>query len=260
VLSLAPAGLITDIDGAISPIAPTPEDAHVSSVCRDALETLCSRMALVAAVSGRDALKAREMVGLEGMVYVGNHGLERWQDGGILIHEEARQYVPVVREVVEALGRGLDALGLIVEDKGVTASVHYRLSPTPAQARAAIFAFLDSAPAARGLLITEGKLVVEVRPPVRVDKGTSLRELVAEYGLRGVICLGDDSTDVDAFKALHALASEGVCAGLSLGVLGRNTPAALEQEADLLLSGVAEVEELLERIVEAYPIRRPPAS
>ena len=87
----------------------------------------------MAAVSGRDALKAREMVGLDGMVYVGNHGLERWQDGGILIHEEARQYVPVVREVVEALGRGLDAPGLIVEDKGVTASVHYRLSPTPAQ-------------------------------------------------------------------------------------------------------------------------------
>ena len=130
-LSLAPAGLITDIDGAISPIAPTPEEAQVSSVCRDALETLCSRMALVAAVSGRDALKAREMVGLDGMVYVGNHGLERWQDGGILIHEEARQYVPVVREVVEALGRGLDAPGLIVEDKGVTASVHYRLSPNP---------------------------------------------------------------------------------------------------------------------------------
>ena len=83
----------------------------MSSVCRDALEALCSRMALVAAVSGRDALKAREMVGLDGMVYVGNHGLERWQDGGILIHEEARQYVPVVREVVEALGRGLDAPG-----------------------------------------------------------------------------------------------------------------------------------------------------
>ena len=248
VLSLAPAGLITDIDGAISPIAPTPEDAHVSSVCRNALETLCSRVALVAAVSGRDALKAREMVGLDGMVYVGNHGLERWQDGGILIHEEARQYVPVVREVVEALGRGLDALGLIVEDKGVTASVHYRLSPTPAQARAAILAFLDSAPAARGLLITEGKLVVEVRPPVAVNKGTSLERLVAETGLNGVIYIGDDVTDVDAFRAIHSLSSWGRCRGLALGVVGADTPPEVEEEADFLLRGVPEVEELLRSI------------
>jgi trehalose 6-phosphate phosphatase len=216
VLSLAPAGLITDIDGTISPIAPTPEEAQVSSACRDALETLCSRMALVAAVSGRDALKARGMVGLEGMVYVGNHGLERWQDGGILIHEEARQYVPVVREVVEALGRGLDAPGLIVEDKGVTASVHYRLSSNPEETRAAILAFLDSAPAARGLLITEGKLVVEVRPPVAVNKGTSLERLVAETGLNGVIYIGDDVTDVDAFRAVHSLSSRGRCRGLAL--------------------------------------------
>ena len=220
----------------------------MSSACRDALETLCSRMALVAAVSGRGALKARGMVGLEGMVYVGNHGLERWQDGGILIHEEARQYVPVVREVVEALGRGLDAPGLIVEDKGVTASVHYRLSSNPEETRAAILAFLDSAPAARGLLITEGKLVVEVRPPVAVNKGTSLERLVAETGLSGVIYIGDDVTDVDAFKAIHSISSRGRCRGLALGVVGVDTPPEVEQEADFLLRGVPEVEELLRSI------------
>ena len=232
----------------------------VSPRCRRSLESLASSIDLVAVLTGRSALKAGDMVGISGIVYKGNHGLETWRGGELEIREEARERVPGIHATAERLRLELDVSGLIVEDKGVSASAHYRLSPDPERAREAILNALACMEEAQGMLITEGKLVVEVRPPVRVDKGTSLRELVAEYGLRGVICLGDDSTDVDAFRALHALASEGVCAGLSLGVLGRNTPAALEQEADLLLSGVAEVEELLERIVEAYPIRRPPAS
>ncbi len=249
-LSVEPAGLITDIDGTISPTAPTPEEAALSPVCRAALEALCSRLALVAAVSGRDALKAREMVGLDGMVYVGNHGLERWQDGGIRIADEARQYVPVVREVVEALRRGLDAPGLIVEDKGVTASVHYRLSPNPDEARETILSFLVGVPSASDLRITEGKMVVEIRPPVEINKGTSLERLVEEAGLRGVIYIGDDATDVDAFRSVHALSSAGRCRGLALGVVGAETPAEVEQEADFTLQGVPEVEELLRSLAE----------
>jgi trehalose-6-phosphatase len=73
-----------------------------------------------------------------------------------------------------------------------------------------------------------------------------------ENGLRGVICLGDDMTDVDAFRALHALSSEGRCVGLALGVLGQDSPPEVEQEADLLLRGVPEVEELLQRIARAH--------
>ena len=248
VLALTPAGLITDIDGTISPIAPTPEEAAVSPACRDALQALSARLALVAAVSGRDAARAREMVGLDGVVYVGNHGLERWQDGETSIAEEARRYAPAIRGAVEALGRGLDSPGLIVEDKGVTASVHYRLSPDTTAARDAVLAFLAAAPEASGLRITEGKLVVELRPPVAIDKGTSLERLVSERGLRGVVFIGDDVTDVDAFRELHALASQGVCRGLALGVVGAETPPEIAQESDMVLRGVPEVEELLQRV------------
>ena len=250
VLALTPAGLVTDIDGTISPTAPTPEEASVSPDCRAALEALCSWLALVAAVSGRDATKAREMVGLDGMVYVGNHGLEKWQDGEVHVAEEARQYIPMVREMVEALRQGLDATGIIVEDKGVTASVHYRLSPDQAAARDTIMAFLESAPEAKGLRITEGKLVVEVRPPVDINKGTSLERLVTESGLRGVVYIGDDVTDVDAFRALHGLVARGVCRGLALGVVGAESPPEIAQESDLVLSGVREVEELLRKLAE----------
>ena len=248
VLALSPAGLITDIDGTISPTAPTPEEASVSHVCRAALDALCSRLALVAAVSGRDAAKAREMIGLDGIVYVGNHGLERWQDGGIRTAEEAVQYAPVLREVVEVLRRGLDVPGLIVEDKGATASVHYRLSPNPSDARNVVLRFLAGATEVGSLRITEGKQVVEVRPPVDINKGTSLERLAAEAGLKGVIYIGDDVTDVDAFRALRGLVSRGACRGLALGVLGSETPPEVAQESDMVLSGVPEVEELLQRV------------
>ena len=210
-------------------------------------------MALVAILTGRDSLKARDMLGIDGAVYVGNHGLEWWQDGKLEIREEAKEYAPAIRGLLERLRREPDVSGLVMEDKGVSASIHYRLSPEPHRARSAILDVLGRIPEAQGLSITEGKMVVEIRPHVRVDKGTSLRQLVMEYGLKSVLYLGDDVTDVDAFKALHALTSEGLCVGLALGVLGQNTPVDIEQEADLLLDDVAEAEELLRRIANTYP-------
>ena len=253
ILDSPPAGLITDIDGTIAQITPTPDETQVSPRCRSALATLASGIALVATISGRNALKAREMLAIDNVVYVGNHGLDRWRDGDLEITEEAKEYPAVIQRLVERLRQDLVMPELIIEAKGVSASVHYRLSREPLQARGAILDMLGHISEAQGLLITEGKLVVEIRPPVGVDKGTSLRQLVIEYGLKSVLCLGDDVTDVDAFKALHALTSEGLCVGLALGVLGQNTPPDIEQEADLLLDGVAETEELLQRIANTYP-------
>ena len=247
-LSQSPAGLITDIDGTIAPITPTPEETVVSTVCRAALANLVGKIDLVAVLTGRSVVKARDMVGIEGVVFVGNHGLERWKDGDVEVVAEAREYQPLIRGVAERLRREVDMPGLVIEDKGVSASVHYRLSNAPSRAKEAIFYALDRLDEARGLLISEGKLVVEIRPPVRVDKGTSLRKLVEEHGLKGVVCMGDDVTDVDAFKAVHVLSARGTRKGLALGVVGSDTPQQIIEEADFLLRGVGEVEELLQRI------------
>ena len=221
--------------------------------CRSALAVLASGMALVATISGRNASKCRDMLDIENVVYVGNHGLDRWRNGNLEITQEATPYPAVIQRLVERLRHHLDGLPLIIETKGISASVHYRLSPEPLRTREAILRVIGDMPEARGLLVTEGKLVVELRPPVGVNKGTSLRKLVKEYGLKGVVCLGDDVTDVDTFRTLHALSSRGRFRGLALGVLGQNTPPGIEQEADLLVRDVAEVGELLQRMAESYP-------
>lgn len=252
-LDQSPAGLITDIDGTIAAITPTPDETLVSSLCRSSLTTLASSMALVAVLTGRDSFRARDMLGIDGAVYVGNHGLDMWRNGKLGIREDAMEYAPAIQVLVNKLRHDLDIPGLLIEDKGVSIGIHYRLSREPGRAREAILDMLDHVHEAQGFLVTEGKLVVEVRPPVGVDKGTSLRQLATEYGLKGVLYLGDDVTDVDAFRALHALTSEGLCAGLAIGVLGQNTPSDIEQEADLLLEGVTEAEELLQRIARMYP-------
>jgi trehalose 6-phosphate phosphatase len=251
-LDKSPAGLITDIDGTIALITSTPDETSISSLCRDSLKALTSNMALVAVLTGRGSLKARDMLDIDGVVYVGNHGLERWLDCKLEVKEEAQEYAQAIHDLLDRLRREMDVPGLVMEDKGVSASIHYRLSPEPSMAREAIMDTLGHIPEANGLLITDGKLVVEARPPLGITKGTALRQLVMEYGLKGVLCLGDDVTDVDAFKALHDLTAEGFCDGLAVGILGQNTPPDIEKEADLFLESVTETEELLHMIAETY--------
>ncbi|MBA3413986.1 MAG: hypothetical protein H0U10_02020, partial [Chloroflexia bacterium] len=77
VLRRAPAGLLSDIDGTLSDIAPTPADAFVAEGIKESLRRLAARLALVAVVSGRAAEAGRTMVGVDELLYVGNHGMER---------------------------------------------------------------------------------------------------------------------------------------------------------------------------------------
>ncbi len=77
-LKRSPFGLITDIDGTISEMAPMPPEAKVYPLCRRYLKVLCNHLALVVAISGRPVAQVMDMIGINGMVYIGNHGLERW--------------------------------------------------------------------------------------------------------------------------------------------------------------------------------------
>lgn len=246
-----PAGLLTDLDGTISRIAAWPGAATVSPVCRACLAELCRRLRLVAVVSGRPAAAARDLVGVPGAVYVGNHGFELWQRGRATVLPAARPFVPLVEAALRELEYGLGILpGVSYENKGVTASVHYRLAADPEAARQAILGSLRRSPAAGQLRCTEGRMVVELRPPLAVDKDTAVSELLRERELRAAVYLGDDTTDVDAFRALHLWARETGGRALAVAVLSSEAPPAVVEEADLTLPGVGAVERLLSGLVE----------
>lgn len=248
VLSRDRVGLITDIDGTLSSIAPTPEAAQVLPAGRDALAALVDRI-FVAAISGRAAEDARRMVGVEGMTYVGNHGMERWTPAGLKLTPEVEDYVDAISDLLRYAEAALDLAGIIVEDKGSTGSIHYRQCDDPETARQAILDAVRTPADCAGLGITQGRRVIEVRPPLAYDKGTAVQSLIDDHRLTGVLYPGDDTTDVDAFRAIQAWRAETDGAGLALGAIGPETPDAVAKTADLHLAGVEDVAAFLRWLV-----------
>lgn len=246
-LALSPFGLITDVDGTISEIAPSPEEARVSPVCREQLASLTKQLELVAAISGRRALEVREIIGIEGMVYIGNHGLERWQNGAVEFIEGVQEYPARVIAALEEL-RGLLAIdGLALENKGVTLAIHYRHCPHRDHARRAILEKIATSSIASEFRTMEGRMVVELRPPLGVHKGTAVNALRESYRLRGGIYLGDDASDLDAFRVMH---QKGFYA---VGVIADETPDEVTREADFTLNGVGDVARFLKWLTGAVP-------
>ena len=222
------AALFLDVDGVLAPIVPRPEDARVPEETRAELRRLNGRYALVACISGRAGADAATIVGLPELVYVGNHGLE--------LLPAAEQW----RERLRTFLTGVEWPRL--EDKGLTAAFHYRDAADEAAARADLEAVAERAHEA-GLVARFGRKVLEIVPPVRADKGTAIRSLLAERGLRRALVAGDDTTDLDAFRAL-----DGLEVGVRVAVASDEGPPELRQAAVVVVHGTAELLSLLRRL------------
>lgn len=204
----SPLAVMLDIDGTLAPIAPRPDDADVPEGMRAVLRRLVALPTVsVALVTGRSVEDAQRMA-VEGVWIIGNHGLElRTPDGELSASKEAATY----HSAIQSAARDLAPLerqtpGAILENKRWGLSLHYRLV-TPN----AVPALIDRAREvanALGLRVFEGKKLVELRPPVRIDKGTAALAFAERVGaLRkgaSVFYAGDDQTDEDAFRALRA--------------------------------------------------------
>ena len=246
VVEQSPLGLFTDVDGTLSEIVPAYDEASVSPSIAGRLERLCGLLPAVVAVSGRPALQARDMVGVERMVYYGAHGLERWEKGEVCtLVEGADEVRRLTGEVARGLAGELAGLpGVGFEDKGHTLAVHFRQAQDSEEAGERILSAAQRWAAPRGLAVRRGRMVVEVRPP-GVTKGSAVREVVRRFGLRAGIVVGDDETDADAFDMLHGLAAQGGFTGLAVLVRSPETPRRLLESADATVDGVGGVEGLL---------------
>ncbi|MFQ5860674.1 MAG: trehalose-phosphatase [Dehalococcoidia bacterium] len=234
-------GLLTDLDGTIAELVSTPQAAQVNPVCHQALKALAKRLALVAVVTGRSVEIARRMVNLTELLYIGNHGLERWEDDRLYTAPGVQRYLPRIQELAQVLRGRLPSQQVLVEEKGTSLAVHYRLAPHPEEARKRVLQALQEARALEWARLLEGKLVVNVLPPGEYTKGSAAAELVGERGLQGVVFLGDDVTDLSAFQALHQLAGASNLQAACIAILRPDSPAELVKEADYTLGSVEEV-------------------
>jgi trehalose 6-phosphate phosphatase len=246
-LASRPFGLLCDVDGTISPIAPTPEAARVTPRNR-ALLAAIARAALVAAISGRNAADVRRLVGVPGVVSVGVHGLVWLVDGKEEVEPSAEPY----RVLTDEAARDLEPLrrlpGLQMEIKTAGLTFHYRGAPDRDAARSEILRAVAASAAASRFRVQEGILLVELRPPVQITKGVALRRLAERYRLRGLIYLGDDITDIDAFREARRLRDAGLVQALGGAVAHPEAPLAASEAADFTVAGVEQVESLLAEI------------
>jgi len=228
-----------------------PEDATLSSDIRGALASLCRRLPLVAVISGRAARDALAIVGLHQLTYVGNHGMEQIEGGEHQVAEGFRPYLPEVRVAVRELRESLTTPGVWLEDKLLSISLHYRHAPDRNEAHLQIRRALASLPNRHRFRIIEGKRVVNLLPALGASKGRAVSDLVSEYQLSAALFIGDDITDVDAFRSIQALRRGRSFRGVNVAVLGQEANPKVEREADFTLCDVAEVSRFLTRLADS---------
>jgi trehalose 6-phosphate phosphatase len=221
------AAILLDVDGTLAPIVTAPKRASVPAETKAELERLAARYALVACISGRVGRDVERLVGVDGLAYVGLHGLE--------LDPEAERY----REPIHAFAETVD---WPVEDKGLAVSFHYRGVDDEDAARAQLEQVAERARNA-GLRARFGRMVLEILPPLDADKGTAVKHLLERAGLKRALYAGDDRTDLDAFRALERLEL-----GVRIAVASDEGPGELRETADLVVDSPAELLGLLGRL------------
>jgi len=244
-LETRPSGILSDIDGTLSRIADSPDAAVVDPGIREALRALSARVDVIGVATGRAARDARRMLDLDDVVYLGNHGMERLEGEQLVVATEAAASVPAIDSVLETTKARIAEPGIVFENKGVTGSIHYRNTANPTAMRERILEVVSPLANTSGLRVSEGRMVIELRPEVRLNKGTALRQIVEEYALLTIIFLGDDVTDIDAMRMLAERRAAGTVTGLSIGVIDTESPPELTEFADVLVDGVDGVRHLL---------------
>jgi trehalose 6-phosphate phosphatase len=276
--------VLLDIDGTLAPIVRHADDAHVPEATRSLLIEVAKRYRLVGCISGRRAATARQIVAIGSIAYVGNHGGELLRPGAT--HPELDPELAAWSERVRAFAARVytsahQRLRVRAEDKQAIAAFHWRGAPDEAAAASAVREIAGLAEA-EGLAVHWGRKVLEVRPPVALDKGIGITALLDDAGavdgrspfhatggqgggdggadggvavdgrssLRAALYAGDDATDLDAFRGLRSLVQAGrlECA-VCVAVSSDEAPPDLLAEADLAIEGPDGVRALLEALL-----------
>lgn len=248
-LGATPLLLLLDVDGTLSPIAPRPDYAKIPENTQEILRDLARASGVhVAFISGRSVSDVRAMIGVEHAWVIGNHGIEvAAADAPPTIRTTVAPYEAAIREAVrrcEAITG--DKPGVIVENKRWTVSVHYRLAHPGIVP--ALEADVSAVASQLGLRLTHGKEVLELRPPVDIDKGVAAVDLARRlHAVEGgsVLCAGDDRTDEDMFRSLRELYPRSVTVRVGVEP-GRPAP---DTDAEFCVQDTTEMRALLEWVL-----------
>jgi trehalose-phosphatase len=245
--------ILTDVDGTIAPIVTEPADAAVPPRTREILRALADRYGLVGCLTGRRALDARRIVGLDQLAYSGNHGFELLLPGETEVRPDPSLdgHEADAPRFVEALDRSeLQRVGIRTEDKGAIVALHWRGAPNEGAAESLAHEIASEAEW-QGLVPHRGRKVLEIRPNVAVNKGIAVAALIPVRPIDAALYGGDDRTDIDAFAALRTLEEDGALkAAACIAVASDESPPEVSQAADLTVDGPEAFVRVLEALAE----------
>lgn len=238
--------VLTDFDGTLAPIVPDPMDAKPLPGAASVLGRLATRFKIVGVVSGRPAafLAHHLAASGRGVRLVGVYGFEWIENGEVRRAAEVERWIGPAGSVLAA-ARASAPQGLGIEDKGASVTLHWRGAP---EIGPWAWAFAEEWSAKTGMVLQPGRMAVEFRPPVDIDKGRVVERLAD--GCTAVCFAGDDAGDLAAFEALDRLASRGV-ATVRIAVSDEESPPELAASADLVVSGPSRALDLLRTLAEA---------
>jgi trehalose 6-phosphate phosphatase len=250
----ARSALFFDVDGTLAPIVDRAQDAQVPKDTSLLLARLSRRYGRVACISGRGAADVRRLVGVGGLEYAGLHGAELLEPDSrepTVLPEFARFMPEVQRFARDRDTPDLRALRVRIEDKGPIMTFHWRGAPDEEAAHARVKQIAEEA-VDEGLWTHWGRKVLEIRPPVPVGKDRAVRELLSRASVRVALYAGDDLTDLDAFGALAEMVRSGqLVDAVTVGVGSDEGPPEIAEEADLVVDGVAGMQEVLAALDES---------
>jgi trehalose 6-phosphate phosphatase len=248
----AHSAILFDIDGTLAPIVRHAADAHVPEATRTLLIEVSRRYGMVGCVSGRRASTARQIVAIGTIAYIGNHGGELLRPGATNaeVNPDLAPWSGRVREFTASLDTAeLGRLRVRIEDKDAIVAFHWRGAPDETAAEHAVDGIARRAEE-QGLVVHWGRKVLEVRPPVALEKGLGIATLLANAPISSALYVGDDTTDLDAFRGLRSLLESGsLTSAVCVAVSSDEAPPELAREADLVVDGPPGVRGLLEALL-----------
>lgn len=202
-----------DVDGTLLEHADTPDAVRVDGAMRNLLSDLqAGARGALALISGRSVADLDRLFAPLALAAAGQHGAER-RDGAGRVHRHDFPEAPVRRAAARLAAFAGAHPGLLLEDKGRSLALHYRLAPQlEDEARALVDEVLSEL--GEGFELQRGKMVLELRPGGR-DKGSSIAEFMAEAPFRGrvPVFVGDDLTDEFGFGVVNGMGGVSVKVG-----------------------------------------------
>lgn len=253
-LAYRPAGVFSDFDGTLSEIAQTPDEAVPFAGASEALDRVAGLVDVAGIITGRAVGDVRSKVDADNLVVVGNHGLEWFEHGKHVDHEAGIAAEQAISETLDAVQRRLaeeiSTTHMLWENKRLTASIHYRNVDDPVEVGLKLLPIVEEEASERGLRVSGGKMLVELRPSVTVSKGTALEQIIRSRKLASAIFFGDDVTDVDGFRSLHHYRDEQGLRSVAIAIRSEDVHPEVIAESDVVLESVADTVAVLNRIAD----------